>query len=358
MTYLFIVQGEGRGHMSQAMALAKILEKHGHRLEKVLVGRSPQRDIPTYFQNAFQGKLAYFDSPNFIRDKAGRGIRVRKTFLYNLGRSGKYMKSIRYLAMIIKETAPDRVINFYDLVGGLYAYIYKDRPLQVAIAHQYFFMHPDFSFPAGKTVDKFLLKWHSRVTALGASKKLALSFYPAKNLYNARLRVVPPLLRDELVHARPAKGQYILVYLLNHGYAGDIIRWQEQNPGIPVHVFWDKQGLPDPYQPNKNMFFHQLDDALFLGYMINCQAFATTAGFESLCEAMYLGKPMLLRPTDGHFEQECNARDAEKTGLAKISRSFDLNVLLQFAQAKHPDPNSFCNWAGKAEAVFVNELQG
>jgi uncharacterized protein (TIGR00661 family) len=358
MDHLFIVQGEGRGHMSQAMALAKILERHGHQVVKVLVGRSPQRDVPAYFQKAFQGKLAYFDSPNFIRDKAGRGIRVRKTFLYNLGRSRKYLKSIRYLAQVINEMNPDRVINFYDLVGGLYALIYKNRPLQVAIAHQYFFEHPDFSFPPGKALDKFLLKWHSRVTALGAAKKLALSFYPAKNLYHARLRVAPPLLRDEIIHARPSKGQHILVYLLNHGYAEDIVRWHEQHPGIPVHVFWDKPGIPDPYQPAKNMYFHQLDDAFFLDHMINCMAFATTAGFESLCEAMYLGKPMLLRPTGGHFEQECNARDAEKIGFAKISRVFDLNVLLHHAQANPPNPCSFREWAAKAETFFITELEG
>jgi UDP:flavonoid glycosyltransferase YjiC (YdhE family) len=30
MKFLFIVQGEGRGHMTQAIAFSKLLEKQGH----------------------------------------------------------------------------------------------------------------------------------------------------------------------------------------------------------------------------------------------------------------------------------------------------------------------------------------
>ena len=38
--------------------------------------------------------------------------------------------------------------------------------------------------------------------------------------------------------------------------------------------------------------FRQLDDVKFLRYMAGCKAYATTAGFESVCEAMY---PALYR---------------------------------------------------------------
>lgn len=44
--------------------------------------------------------------------------------------------------------------------------------------------------------------------------------------------------------------------------------------------------------------------------MAGCKAYASTAGFESVCEAMYLGKPILMVPA--HIEQDCNAYDAKK----------------------------------------------
>lgn len=46
--------------------------------------------------------------------------------------------------------------------------------------------------------------------------------------------------------------------------------------------------------------------------MGGCKAYLTTAGFESVCEALYLGKPVLMVPV--HVEQECNAWDAQKVG--------------------------------------------
>lgn len=51
--------------------------------------------------------------------------------------------------------------------------------------------------------------------------------------------------------------------------------------------------------------------------MAGCKAYASTAGFESICEAMYLGKPVLMVPA--HIEQDCNAYDAMKAGAGIIS---------------------------------------
>lgn len=53
--------------------------------------------------------------------------------------------------------------------------------------------------------------------------------------------------------------------------------------------------------------------------MSSCRAYATTAGFESVCEAMYLGKPLLMVPA--HIEQDCNAYDAARGGAGIISDS-------------------------------------
>ncbi|NJO68923.1 MAG: hypothetical protein HC830_06215 [Bacteroidetes bacterium] len=49
MRFLFIVQGEGRGHMTQAISLQDILIRNGHEVVEVLVGKSPRREIPAFF---------------------------------------------------------------------------------------------------------------------------------------------------------------------------------------------------------------------------------------------------------------------------------------------------------------------
>ena len=40
MKVLFIVQGEGRGHLTQAITLEEILRRNGHEVVEVLVGKS------------------------------------------------------------------------------------------------------------------------------------------------------------------------------------------------------------------------------------------------------------------------------------------------------------------------------
>ena len=45
MKYLFIVQGEGRGHLTQAISLSQMLRRQGHEVVEVLVGTRSYRQI-------------------------------------------------------------------------------------------------------------------------------------------------------------------------------------------------------------------------------------------------------------------------------------------------------------------------
>ena len=40
MKFLFIVQGEGRGHLTQAITLEEMLLRNGHEVVEVLVGKT------------------------------------------------------------------------------------------------------------------------------------------------------------------------------------------------------------------------------------------------------------------------------------------------------------------------------
>lgn len=49
MKFLFIVQGEGRGHLTQAITLEEMLLRNGHEVVEVLVGKSSSRTLPGFF---------------------------------------------------------------------------------------------------------------------------------------------------------------------------------------------------------------------------------------------------------------------------------------------------------------------
>ncbi|MDR0541742.1 MAG: glycosyltransferase, partial [Dysgonamonadaceae bacterium] len=65
MKFLFVVQGEGRGHLTQAITLRNMLAKNGHEVVSVLVGKNNLRELPAFFFENIQAPVFRFDSPNF-----------------------------------------------------------------------------------------------------------------------------------------------------------------------------------------------------------------------------------------------------------------------------------------------------
>ncbi|MFQ7039293.1 MAG: glycosyltransferase family protein [Barnesiella sp.] len=93
-----------------------------------------------------------------------------------------------------------------------------------------------------------------------------------------------------------------------------------------MEFFWDKKDVPDVLRISDGLNLHRINDQTFLSYMAGCKGYSTTAGFESVCEALYLQKPVMMVPV--HIEQICNAYDALKVGAGAVAGYFDLDVLL------------------------------
>jgi hypothetical protein len=141
--------------------------------------------------------------------------------------------------------------------------------------------------------------------------------------------------------------------MLNTGFAEELIDWSHRNPEQRLHFFWDKRNAQKTEKPTPMLTLHQLSDTLFLDKMSGCKAYATTGGFESVCEAMYLQKPVLMVPT--HIEQECNVMDAIGSGAGVTSSEFDLDLLLDFVPT-YKKTQEFRFWVQQAEAFFLLEL--
>ena len=354
MKILFIVQGEGRGHLTQAITLRKKLIREGHQIVGVLVGKSPARQLPAFFYKRIEMEVHTFESPNFLPTPKNKQANLLNSISYNVLRLHKYIHSIGYIYRMIKETEADVVVNFYELLSGLTYGLFRPKAHMVCIAHQYLFLHPDFEFPKEKSFLLASLRFFTRLTAMGSSKKLALSFRRMQEIPEDNLVTVPPLLRDEVLKLQPESGDYLLGYLINSGFSEEVKAWHQTNPEVRARFFWDNKKAPELVEVNKKLSFHQLDDMRFLKYMAGAKAYATTAGFESVCEAMYLGKPVLMVPT--HIEQVCNAYDASRAGAGVASPTFDLNQLLLLSQTHRPNPY-FKYWVEQADWLISREFQ-
>ncbi|MFN5183893.1 MAG: glycosyltransferase family protein [Bacteroidota bacterium] len=355
--FIFFVQGEGRGHMTQAIAMKQILIEKGHEVVAVVIGMSERREIPDYVKLKFDCPIERLDSPNFVTDKKNKGIRIPETIAHTLINLRKYTKSLNQIKILFKVYSIDAVINFFDPLVGLFYLTNKCNIPHICVAHQYIYHHEEFKFPRGRFTDRFALKWFTGLTGAGSIKRMAISFYELSQSRDNKIKIVPPLLRDELFDIKKANENYFLVYLVNNGYLEDIIAWHKKNPEKILHCFTDTSNLPDIKGVNQNFQLHQLNDKKFLEMMATAKAMVSTAGFESVCEAMYLNKPVLMVPVAGHFEQFCNARDAFLAGAGLYSDSFKISKIVDFSEKFDVKNENFINWVNSSKEKIYKEIQ-
>jgi uncharacterized protein (TIGR00661 family) len=349
---MFIIQGEGRGHLTQAISMYEILKRNGDEVIEILVGINDSISLPLFFRKKVKCPISTFNSSCFLFSPKSKKSLFFKSIFYNFGKLPDYIKSIKFIKRKIDGNNIDLVINFYEVLTGLtYAFMRPKTPY-VCIAHQYLFFHPDFVFPRKSKLQLAGLLLFTRLTCLRASRLLSLSFREMRNVDN--IRVVPPLIREEVLRKTPAKGDYILGYMLNAGFSEQIIDWHSEHTDVRLHCFWDNEDAPKELHVNETLTFHQLDDTAFLNYMADCEAYASTGGFESICEALYLQKPVMMIPA--HIEQECNAFDAEISGAGISADEFNLSNLLEFLPSYIPN-TSFTTWVNKGNFMFINNLK-
>ena len=97
MKVLFIVQGEGRGHLTQAITMEELLRRNGHEVVEVLVGKSNSRCLPGFFNRSIQAPVKRFLSPNFLPTPANKRASLARSVAYNLTRLPVYLKSMHYI---------------------------------------------------------------------------------------------------------------------------------------------------------------------------------------------------------------------------------------------------------------------
>ena len=283
-----------------------------------------------------------------------RRFNLLRSIAYNVALVPSYVASISMMHRVIKESGADLIINFYEVLCGITCKLFRMGIPMVCVAHQYLFLHPDFEMPGRALLPESMLKLFTRITCVGATAKLALSMRQYDDDEKQAIKVVPPLLRKEVKTTIRHHGDYIMGYMLNTGFAEDVRAWHAKHPHTHLHFFWDKTDAPEELKVDDTQTLHRLDDVKFLKMMAGCRAYATTAGFESVCEALYMGKPCMLIPA--HVEQECNAVDAEREMAGVMSNDFDIDKLKAFAHDYEEDVE-FRMWENHADSRIMAAIE-
>ncbi len=357
MRFLFFVKGDGRGHITQALALSPLLQRRGHTVGAFVVGCAPETRLPPFLFEKATAPIEQIYSPNFVPDRQNKGISWAGTVLHGFRNLTSYRASFSTIQRTIDTHRPDVIVNMYDPAFTLYTLRKSVRIPIIHIAHQYLMLHSVFAFPPGRSLEKETVLNYTRFTRMRETKMLALSFYEVDDDEGQKIYPVPPLLRSEVFERESVLGDHYLVYVLNHGLADDVNRFNERHPELPIHAFWNNKDAPETLCVSPNLTFHQLNDTLFLDKMASCRGVACTAGFETVSEALYYRKPALLMPSPGQYEQFANAYDAEKIGAGRMATTLNLSLLNDFLPHYDPKHDAYLDWLDRDASKIIYHLE-
>lgn len=355
MKYLFFVQNEGRGHMTQALTVAKELRDLGHELVGVVMNQNPERQIPNFFSEEIGAPIFFIKSPYFLINKDGVGIDFKKSIIFNLLRLRSYIKSLKTIHSLYKKLKPDVIVNFFEPLCGLYNIFFKNSRPCFSVGHQFFMEHPKFPRPKGFLKDQEYVVLYNHITSYGSKNLLALSFTEEEDQLNQKMIVCPPLIRKEIRSLQPETKDFILSYILNAGYFEEIKEWAEKNPNQKIEAFWDKKDAPEITTFGNNLLFHKLSGQKFIDLLKDCRTYISTGGFDSIAEAAYLQKNILMVPTKNHYEQLGNAHDAKRAGLAVFDNFFNIDLALEIQKTRSEIPGQvYKNWVDKNHDKIID----
>ena len=350
--FIFTVQGEGRGHLTQAISLTQIAREAGHEVIGYAVGSFEGRKIPAFFAD-FIGDtpIIQYESPSINYGK-GKSVQLGKTAMQAFTKFGTYWKSATQLGEFIDELQPDGIVNFYESITGLYNLKSGSKIPCMSIGHQYLLLSEHFESIAEKTLDRFLLNINTKITAIGSKKLLGLSFRPIPNDTNRNVITVPPLLRQEVKAMEPTAGNNWLAYLTHYRLADEIMAWSDKHPEVQLDCFWDHPVHKKEFTYSSSLTFHPIDAQKYLDKMTQCAGLISTAGFESVAEAMYLGKPVMMVPVPNHIEQMINAHDGELSGAGVQARTFDLDIFHAYLPTHQSVQSAYQQWVHQANFAY------
>jgi uncharacterized protein (TIGR00661 family) len=318
MKCLFIIQGEGRGHATQAIALKQILDSINIQVSAAYIGKNHNNRNHNWVFDDLSLSPNYFYSPNFIYKN--NEVNFPLTAIKTLKNIKNIRFSIGFLHQEIKKYNPDFIVNFYEPLTP-FANHNLNKPV-ITIGHQYMLDHQNYPNPKKWRLHKKIILLFNKLVAHNSKHILALSYYQAKH-HNPLISVAPPLLRKSILNAKPhITPNKVAVYLINPEQIHNIL---SQTPNYPNHTFiiynekYTTQTFNTscvPISPN------------FIQDLLSSQYVICSGGFETICEAHYHNKHILAVPTKNHTEQILNTIDASSNNIIITNNNYNLSQLL------------------------------
>ena len=291
---LYGVNGEGAGHSTRAKEVLTHLVAQGHNVHVASFDRGLQNLKDDFDVTEIYGfRFAYVNNR----------VRYKRTIAKNLITVPHAARSLSGLNALVDAANINVVITDFE---PLTCHIGHKRRLPViSIDNQHCLTNAVVSYPKQYRRDAAAAKLVTKLMTPRANAYLVISFFDAP-IRKRNTFLFPPLLRHEILQAKPTESDHVLVYVTSPAPAlakllssvrCRFIAYGFGRDGIDGNVTFKK--------PSLEGFFSDL---------VSARAVIANSGFSLVTEALHLGKPYLAVPVSHQFEQIFNAYWLEKSG--------------------------------------------
>jgi uncharacterized protein (TIGR00661 family) len=291
---LYGVNGEGSGHSTRAKEVISHLQEQGHIVRAASFDRG-LKNLGASFDvtEVFGFRIAYVNNR----------VRYRRTLARNLVTAPRAARSLAGLLRKTKEWNIELVITDFEPVTCHVGH--RLRLPVISIDNQHCLTNVAVSLPRHFRRDAAAAKLVTRMMTPRADAYLVTSFFEAPTRRRNTF-LFPPILRNEVLAARPAAGEHILVYVTSP--SPELAGLLQQVRARFVAYGFGREGQQG------NILFKKPSMEGFLADLAEAKAIIANAGFSLVSEALYLRKPYLAVPVKNQFEQIFNAYYLDKTG--------------------------------------------
>ena len=311
MKVLYGVTGEGMGHAMRSRVVLEHLIAAGHQVEIMASGRAA-----TFLGKRFADVNTIHGLHMILEENR---VRPGKTLWSNVlkGALGVPGNIAAYFELIA-AFEPEVVIS--DFESWTYYYGRSHRLPILSIDNMQVIHRCELpkDIIEGNQVSFQLTKAFIKTKLPSCDAYFITSFFrPPTRKPDTYL--FPPILRPEILAAKPTLGEHLLVYQAGPNAA---LQTQLAASGIESRIYGMRPGLTEEHREGNLRFLPFSEDG-FISDLASCRAVIAGGGFTLMGEAVFLKKPMLALPLENQFEQWLNSKYLERCGYGSFAVNMD-----------------------------------
>jgi uncharacterized protein (TIGR00661 family) len=306
---LYGVVGEGMGHAMRSRVILDELTRQ-HEVQVVVSGRAHD-----YLQRRESEHLKVQKIWGYTLVYEDNEVQSFRTLLQNMkGAVTGWPQNIRAYFDVTERFAPEVVISDFESWSYLFARrhglpVLSIDNMQIINRCQH---RPELL--EGIRGDFELQKALIKAKVPGALHYHITTFFQPP-VRKPRTSLHPPILRPEILAARPEPGDHLLVYQTST--SNEALPAVLRGAGRECRIYGLKRNLTAD-EVDGNLRYRPFSEAGFIDDLRTARGVIAGGGFTLMGEAVYLHRPMLSLPVRHQVEQVLNARylEAEGYGLA------------------------------------------